>query len=163
MRIYQRITTLLFDEEPKVGKAITLLENPQTKKSFLNKFFNFLWGATFIVSFGAIIFILSKLHFNIVSMGIFAFFLAIVTFLAYRIRITAREYNVEDRQGLLTPLIDFFFMPFARIGRYLTEGISQINILIFIIDFAIETPFKVILEFFEKWFFFLHTKREDLG
>lgn len=163
LKIYERIKTLLFTEEPKVGKSIQFLASPESKKSTLNTVFYILWGATFVLSFGAIALLLTKLQFNIVSQMVFIFFLAIVSFLAYRIRLTARVYSVQDKQGVMSPLIDFFFMPFARIGRYLTEGISQINILIFIIDFIIEMPFKVMVEFFEKLFLFLHAKREDLG
>jgi hypothetical protein len=53
-------------------------------------------------------------------------------------------------------------MPIAQVGRYLTEGISQINIFVFVLDFIIETPFKGLFSFAEQWFFFLHSKRENL-
>ena len=39
---------------------------------------------------------------------------------------------------------------------YLTEGISQINILLFLFDFIIETPFKGLFAFFDQWFVYLH-------
>jgi len=51
----------------------------------------------------------------------------------------------------------------ARVGQKLTEGISQINIFLFILDYVIETPFKSLFSFFDQWFFYLHSKREDLG
>ncbi len=76
---------------------------------------------------------------------------------------TAHEYSVENRQGLLTPVVDFFFMPIARVGQYLSTGFSQINIFLFILDFIIETPYKGLVAFFDQWFFFLHSKREEIG
>lgn len=160
-RIYQYIQTILFDEKPRLGGPLVIRKKPE-KKTALSIIFTLLWFLAFFLSFGLVMFVLSKLNFHIVSQFIFLFFLAIVSFLTYRIGRTARTYTVEERQGALTPLIDFFFMPIVRVGRSLTEGISQINIFLFIFDFIIETPFKGLFTFFEQWFFYLHTKREGL-
>jgi hypothetical protein len=54
-------------------------------------------------------------------------------------------------------------MPIIRVGRRFSEGLVQINILIYLFDYLIETPFKEIFGFLEQWFFFLQTKREELG
>jgi hypothetical protein len=90
------------------------------------------------------------------------FFVAIVSFLSYRINQTANMYAVESKQSLLTPLIDFIFLPIIQVGRRLTEGVAQINIFLFILDFVFETPFKGLFAFFEQWFHYLHQKRENL-
>ena len=74
----------------------------------------------------------------------------------------SKTYTVEEKSGLFAPIIDFLFMPIVRVGRHLTEGISQINVILFILDFIFETPFKGISAFVEQWFFFLHAKREEL-
>lgn len=161
--ILNRIKVLLFEPEPKIGKEINFPRKQKQPLTILETIFTILWLAAFILSFGLVTVGLSFLGFNIVSQMVFIFFLAIVSFLAYRISLTAKEYSVEGRQGILTPIIDFFFMPIARVGRYLTEGISQINIFLFILDFLIEAPFKAIVSFFDQWFFFLHSKREELG
>lgn len=161
--ILSRIHSLLFDEEPKIGRAIDFPVPDKKPRSAMDWVFWVLWVTAFLLSFGAVSLGLSLLHFSMVSQGIFIFFLAIVSFLAYRINITAHEYSVENRQGLLTPIIDFFFMPIARVGQYLTAGISQINIFLFILDFIIEAPYKAIVGFFDQWFFFLHSKREEIG
>jgi hypothetical protein len=161
--ILNRIHSLLFDEDPKIGRVIDFPVNDKKPRSGMEWIFGVLWVTAFLLSFGAISMALSFLRFSIVSQGIFMFFMAIVSFLAYRISITAHEYSVESKQGLLTPIIDFFFMPVARVGQYLTAGISQINIFLFILDFIIEAPYKGLVAFFDQWFFFLHNKREELG
>lgn len=161
--ILQRINSLLFDEDPKIGRPIHFPTPDKKPRSIMEWIFGTLWVAAFLLSFGAISVGLSFLGFSAVSQMIFIFFLAIVSFLAYRINMTAHEYNVESRQGILTPIIDFFFMPIARVGQYLTAGISQINIFLFILDFIIEAPYKGLVAFFDQWFFFLHSKREELG
>lgn len=162
-RILKRINSLLYDEYPDLGQSPKLRLHPEKKVTILNVTFSLLWMVGFIISFGFIIYALSRLGFNLVNQALFIFFLTIVAFLAYRINLSANMYKVEEKQGLLTPVIDFFFLPIIRVGMRLTDGISQINILIFVFDFLIEAPFKSIFSFIEKWFMFLHTKREDLG
>ncbi len=162
-RIFTYIKRILFEDRPNMGKKLTIRKYPDQSQPILNMIFTMLWFCTFLLSFGFLIYVLSKLHFNVVSQGIFLFFLAVVSFLSYRIRVNSRVYTIEERQGWLTPLADFFFMPVVRVGRYFTDGISQINIFLFIFDFIIETPFKGLFGFVEQWFFFLYSKREKLG
>lgn len=161
--ILSRIHSLLFDEVPKNGRLIDFPVPDKKPRSVMEWIFGILWVTAFLLSFGAVSLGLSLLHFSVVSQMIFIFFLAIVSFLAYRINITAHEYSVENSQGILTPIIDFFFMPIARVGQYLTAGISQINIFLFLLDFIIEAPYKGLVGFFDQWFFFLHSKREEIG
>ena len=72
-------------------------------------------------------------------------------------------YIIKDKKDNLNSLLfDFFFMPFIQVGRRLTLAVSQINIILFIFDFIIETPFKGIVAFFEQWLLFLRTQREKL-
>lgn len=162
-RILNRIETILFDEEPKMGTVLALRVKPDRSKPLLNFIFSLLWLLAFAATFGFIYIILNSLHFNIVNKGVFMFFFAIVSFLSYRISQMAYVYNFQTKQSLLAPITDFFFLPLIRVGRRLTEGIAQVNIFLFILDFIFETPFKGIFAFFEQWFLFLHTKREELG
>lgn len=162
IRILNYIQILLFDPEPKLGFPLTIKKSRERRRSLLEVIFTFLWLTTFILSFGLVMFILSKFHFNLISQGVFLFFLAIVSFLSYRIYRIAHIYTIAERERIITPVVDFFFMPVAQVGRYLTEGISQINIFLFILDFIIEAPFKGLFSFFEQWFLFLHAKREQM-
>lgn len=162
VKIVKRIESLLFDEKPAFAMpAIFSLDNKR-RAGISDAVFDVFWFVATFSSFGLVIYLLSVMRFNIVSQGIFIFFLAIVFFLIYRIYQIAHTYTISDKQNFLTPIIDFLFLPVAQVGRYLTEGFAQINIFLFILDFVIETPFKGLFAFFEQWFFFLHTKREYL-
>lgn len=162
-RILNMIQAVLFDEEPRIGATLSITKHPDRRPSILMTIFTILWFTAFVISFGGISLILTRFNFNPVSQVIFLFFLAIVSFLSYRINLTANLYTVGDRQGYLTPIVDFLFMPIIRVGRRLTEGISQLNFILFIFDFIIETPFKLVFAFSERWFRFMHEKREELG
>ncbi len=160
-RILSKIQVVLFSDDPKISQPL-LLTKAKQKQSLMDYIFTILWMLAFLLSFGGIWFLLGKFHFNYLSRIIFMFFVAIVSFLSYRINQTANMYAVESKQSLLTPLIDFIFLPIIQVGRRLTEGVAQINIFLFILDFVFETPFKGLFAFFEQWFHYLHQKRENL-
>lgn len=159
-RIFTYITRLLYDDDPVLGNKL-LISQHNTEKGFVTAF-NILWLFAFCLSFGAIGYVLYRLNFNFISQGIFIFFLAIVSFLSYRIALIAHIYRVGEKQGLGTLLVDFLFMPVIRVGRKLTQGIARINIFLMLFDFFIEAPFKYLFAFFDQWFYFLHAKTEEL-
>jgi len=162
-RIYDKIMNILFVDNPELDRPLILSLKPERKNPILHFVFISLWWVAFIISFGLIISVLNKVHFSIASQGVFIFFMAIISFLTYRINQTAHSYTIPARQSFLSPVLDFFFMPIIRVGRRFTEGLSQINIFIYVFDYLIETPFKEIFGFLEQWFFFLQTKREEMG
>jgi hypothetical protein len=162
-RIYDKIMNILFVDKPELDRSLILSLKPEKKHPILNLIFTLLWWAAFIIVFGYMDYILRQLKFSPASQGIFVFFVAVISFLTYRINQTAYSYTISVRQNFLSPVVDFFFMPIVRVGRRFTEGLSQINIFIYIFDYLIETPFKEIFGFLEKWFFFLQIKREEMG
>lgn len=162
-RIYDKTMNILFVDKPELDRTLIISLKPERKHPVLNVIFTILWWGAFILIFGYIDYILRIFKFSPASRGIFVFFGAIIAFLTYRITQTASSYTIPARQNFLAPVTDFFFMPIIRVGRRFTEGIAQINIFIYIFDYLIETPFKEIFGFLEKWFFFLQTKREEMG
>jgi hypothetical protein len=161
-RIIDRINSLLFDETPELGRALMFNHKPRAQ-NLIDTIFTAVWLGTFFLSFGAIVYVLTLLNFSFVSQAFFIFFFALITFLSYRIKQAADVYTVREKTGLLTPFVDFFFMPIVRVGRYLAEGVRQINVFIFVLDVLIEAPLKGIIAISEQWFRFLHSKREDLA
>ncbi len=155
------IKQLLAEQNPRLGSKLAVASAPKKDKATDNVF-NALWLFGFVLTFGGMIFILSKLGFNPVSQFIFIFFLAIVSFLSYRISLIASTFKVGEKQGLTTLAVDFLFMPVIRVGRHLTQSIAQVNIFLMFFDFFIEAPFKYIFAFFDQWFHFLHAKTEEL-
>lgn len=160
-QIFAYIQSVLHTDPPQIGSPL-VLRIKRERNSLTNTIFSILWFLAFILSFGGVFYILSLLHFNIVSQLVFAFFLAIVSFLSYRISLTAHLYSVIEKQNLMTFVVDFLFMPIVRVGRQLAQTVQSINFLLYIFDFVIETPFKWVFAFFEQWFGFLHAKREEM-
>ncbi len=122
-----------------------------------------LYALLFIISFGLIIYVLKLLHFSLASMLIFLMFLTLVSFFSMRILRTASEYTiVQRREGLLGALLTLFFIPIVRVGRWISLHSSKINVFIFIMDFIIETPFKIFVRIFEDLIIFVKEKRDEM-
>src|SRR3989344_4176336 len=122
-RIVTKINSILFEENPVLNPPLVVRKKPKKTEPILGLVFFLLWLATFVLSFGAIIFVLNKLGVNPASQGVFVFFLAIVSFISYRINRTANMYVLrDDRDSLGLLLADFFFMPFIQVGRRLTTA-----------------------------------------
>ncbi len=160
--IFSDVQKLLFVENPVIANAITITMKTNQRPSLKDYAFSIFWIFTIVLAFGIILFFLSRLNFNILSQAIFLFFIAIISFLSYRIYQTANSFTVVKKQNIFTPILEFFFVPIIRVGRELTEGFSQINFILLVIDFIIEAPFKGIIGFFEQWFMFVSAKREEL-
>ena len=160
--IYLDIRELLFTDNPKIIPTLRIKLKKDSGHAVKDYVFSILWLLSIGLVFGLIVWGLTLLHFNPLSQIIFLFFIAIISFLAYRIYQTANIYSVISKTSLFGPLFDFFFVPIVRVGRRLTEGFTQINFILLIIDFLIEAPFKGLFGFFEQWFLFLENKREEL-
>jgi len=134
------------------------------RRSFVfNVLFNVLYIILFTISFGFFVYLLRGLHFNLFSLCIFLLFLSIVSFFGIKMRMKARELMVIDRKdSFLFLILNLFSLPFLKVGQFVSEKISKINVFVFIFDFIIEAPFKVFLEVIEDWFAFLKQKKEEI-
>ncbi|MFZ2803901.1 MAG: hypothetical protein WA001_01635 [Patescibacteria group bacterium] len=134
------------------------------KHSFAGSFLlQLAYAFLFVVIFGGIGLMLIALHFTWVSALIFLFFLCVVSFFAFRLRMNAREYViVEGKDTLGSLFMDFVSLPILRAGRLLSRGISRLNVFLFFFDFLFEAPFKMFLTVLEEWFAFIKEKREEL-
>ncbi len=150
-----RFDTLKDQPNPFVGK-------PPVRRPLLTAVFSVFYLTTYAITFGLIHWGLKALHFSLASEVIFVFFVALVSFFAYRIRLSAKEYEMVERQGILEPLIDFFFLPILRAGHILSREIARLNIFIFVFDFILEAPLKVIFEVAEEWIRFVRIKKDEI-
>ncbi len=124
---------------------------------------NVVYVIMFTLSFGLIIYALNILDFNILSGFLFIFFLTLVSFFGFRLRSLAKQYSVMPRKDNLTNFIfDFFSLPIIRVGRLISTNFSRVNVLLFIMDVIIETPFKMLVEFFDSTLSFIHDKRDEI-
>lgn len=161
-RLITRIKKIFYEFDELEKETDVFTPKKSEKRPILTAVFSFFYLVTFLISFGLISFILTRLHFNIASQIIFVFFVTLVSFFAYRIRASAKEYEMIERQGFLAPVVDFFFLPILRVGHLLSREIAKINVLLFFFDFILEAPLKVIFEVVEEWIRFIRTKKDEI-
>lgn len=143
--------------------GIVVIGKKKISTSIIQQIFYFIYLLVFVGIFGFIIWGLSRLHFNIVSLAIFIFFLCVVSFFAYRVRSISKDYVYQEaREGILSSLIDFLFLPIIRVGQWLSGQIAKLNVLGFIFDFIIEAPLKAFLAVLEEWVHFVRAKKEEI-
>lgn len=136
---------------------------PGRRSGFALFLMRLVYAFTFLLSFGAVGWLLYQIHFTWVAAVIFFFFLSVVSFFGYRLRQGAREIMVvRPKERLSSTLIDFFSLPILRVGQWLSVTVSRVNVFVFIFDFLIEAPFKLFLNVMEDWLSFMREKKEEL-
>lgn len=160
-RIISKIKSFIYDK--KGEERITFSLTPTNRDSFTYKIFIYIYALLFLLTFGAITYLLITLEFNIISGVIFFVFLSLVLLFGYRVRFTANELSVTgEDEGLISHLFSNVTLPFLNLGVWLSEGLAKLNFLIVIMDFLIETPLKNIIGVFEEWTSFIREKREEV-
>lgn len=139
------------------------LRNPQKRGIILNSIFNFIYFTTFLFSIYFIVWLLTKVNFNWVSIVIFLFFLAFVSFFSIIVTKGVKELLiVEKKENIFSFLLDLFYMPIIIAGKWLSSNMSKINIFIFIFDFIIEAPFKILVDVAEDWTKYLKERKDNM-
>ena len=139
------------------------IKKPVIRSKFFKFVFRVLYGITFIIPFGLCIFGLIVLDFSVPSIFLFLLFLCIVSFFGIRLRQMARELNIiEKKESFLQAVIDFFSLPILKVGQWISLNFAKINVFVFVLDFIIEAPLKLVFEVLEDWFSFVREKKEEI-
>lgn len=161
-KIYNRIIEIVDANKSFESKVAYVPKKVTQKRPLLIFGFTFFYSLTFFVTLTLIYEILKRLNFNLVSQAIFIFFISVVTFFSYRIRQITKELTLEVKESILSPIVDFFFMPILSLGKFFSQEIARLNFFIFIFDFIIEAPFKLLFEVIEEWITFVRKRKEEI-
>ena len=94
----------------------------------LNFFMVIFYLASFIASYGLIVWGLEKIHFSVLSIIIFLVFVSMISFAGVKIRQRAKELVVErEKETFLHTLIDLFSLPIIQVGRWLSNQWTKYN------------------------------------
>jgi hypothetical protein len=154
-----RQVTLLGNE----SKQPIYIKQKGKRGFFTNLIFNLIYTAAFVFSLFMIVRFLNLINFTWVSVIVFLFFLAFVSFFSIIVSRGIRELMiVERRENLVTFLIDLFYMPIILVGRWLSNNMSRVNVFIFVFDFIIEAPFKILVDVAEDWTKYVRERRDNM-
>ena len=141
---------------------MNLSKKMKVKKPILVFGFTVFYTMTFFITIFLIHEGLNMIKFNLVSQTLFIFFVSVITFFSYRIKQVVNEYRLLVKESILTPIIDFFFMPILSLGKFFSTQIGRLNFFIVIFDFIIEAPFKLIIEVVEEWISYVRQRKEEI-
>jgi hypothetical protein len=157
--IIAEVDNIVFSSKGKEHRIKIL----KPKRGFGYYLLQVLYTILYLISFGLIIYGLAQLLFSYASMIIFLLFLTMVSFFSLRVRRTAAELIIlEKKERFLTVLLTLLFVPILRVGRWISLHSSKINVFIFILDFIIESPFKIFVRIFEDLVIFIKQKRDEM-
>jgi len=129
----------------------------------LNFFIVIFYLASFVLSYGLIVWGLQKMHFSVLSIAIFLIFVSMISFAGVKIRQRAKELMVEkEKDTFLHTLIDLFSLPIIQVGRWLSNQWVKYNAVAVLFNSLLDMPFQLFVEFLEQWRFFLKEKKEKL-
>jgi len=144
-------------------KQPLILRQPRKRSWLKDGIFRVIYAASFCISIWTIVWVLTHIGFNWVSIIIFLFFLAFVSFFSIMTTRGVKELVVVERkENILGFLLDLFYMPIIMAGRWMSGEFSKLNIFVFVFDFIIEAPFKVIVQMAEDWTRYVKERRENI-
>ena len=160
-KIIEGIDEIAFKEDER--KDPFILRQPVKRGKLINMFFGIAYSITFFISFGLVVWALNKIHFSWVSIIIFLFFLAFVSFFSVRIRKGVKEYILlPPKENIFSFIADFFYVPIAVAGKWLSEKFSRLNVFVFVLDFIIEAPFKIFIEIADQWTRYVKERKDEI-
>ena len=158
--IQDYIRSIIYDSIP--DEIIDYKERKKLSKS-KRLIFGVLYSIGFVFTFGAIVYFLVKMNFNIIGGGIFILFLTLVSFFGYMIRQQVRDINlIRSSQNGISTLTDIFAFPIIRTGSILSGQFAKLNLPVYVFDLFIEAPFKTIINLFEEWFSFVRDRKDEI-
>ncbi len=157
--VLEEIKAILFDAHKK-NYTITVPK----KKGILTRL---LIQMVYLSVFGVSLYFLSQLlfaaHFTITNIVIFVLFTSAVTATGVKIFNRSKEISLEKekpRVGMF--FLDIFTIPLVTIGRWVISGLKRFNILIVFLNFVVELPFQLLVEFLESFNSFIKSKKEEI-
>ncbi|HPL93343.1 MAG TPA: hypothetical protein PLB38_03615 [bacterium] len=139
------------------------IKEKDSRKPFLTLAFEFFYFLIFVLIFGAIIYFLWRLQFNLLSGIFFLLFLSLVSYLGMQIRRSALTIVVlSQSKGFIGSILDLCAYPVMSAGKWFVHKFDQYNVFIFFFDVILEAPLKSFIMITDAWFNFMKQKEEDL-
>jgi hypothetical protein len=157
-RVLEEVKKLYVGEASKYEIILPLIYSISFKA-----FLGLLYFIGTIITFSAIIYSLTKLHFSYFSQLIFIFFISLIAYSGSKIRQRSRELVIEEpTAGFFQSVGDFFTLSILELGRWLSGQLVKIKPVAVLFNILIELPVHFFIDFIEQWRIFLKEKKEKI-
>lgn len=156
------------EEISKVAYTVEELDVYEVKlrkrvRKFLNLIFALVYLAGGLVSLYGIYWVFKIANVPWTSLYINTANVAMVVFSAMVIRQRSKELTIVEKENIIEFLLDFFSIPLAKIGAWLSEKWKEYNIVSVFFIALVDFPFSSFVAMIESWRNFIKEKRSELN
>jgi len=117
----------------------------------------------YVVMFGGVAYLLTKVGFTPFAVALFIFYTSIVMYFGIKVRESSKELIMMGGYETVPSVgFDFLTLPFLKVGSFVSSALSRFNVLVIIVSLLVEAPIQSILEFLEEWIHFAREKKEEV-
>lgn len=157
--ITREIKEILYD----VSKKQYIVQIPAKHSPFMEFSINLFYV---LVSIGIFYLAFDQLRaydFGVANSVIFLVFTSLVVATGVKINNRTRNLSLEkEKAGVFSFIFDLLTIPFVTLGQWIIGGVMRFNVLMIAVNFLIELPFQVFIEFLENFRRFLSIKKEEI-
>jgi hypothetical protein len=103
------------------------------------------------------------LDFHVIDIIFFILFFALILYFAFRVRYGSRRMELSGKkESFLRSFLELLMLPVVSLGRFLVTRFEKINIVAIFMDFFIELPLKLVLEFFDAFSRVIKEKKDEI-
>lgn len=155
--LVDRVDTMFY------GDGSMLMKKRSSPLNRYGSVFSALYVLLSLIVFGAVVWLLLMLGFELVHIAIFFVFVSAASFLGFRLSRLIRELEVvRSSSNGFTFLRDAIYLPFVVVGRWMSEKYAQVNVVALILDMMIELPLKTILRLVRQWGAFIDDRKDRI-
>ncbi len=87
---------------------------------------------------------------------------AVIVFAAMAIRQKSKEITIKEKGSVLEFILDFFSIPLAKIGSWLSSKWKEFNFVSVFFSTLVDTPFSSFIELLEEWRNYIKDKQAEI-
>lgn len=156
------------EEVSKIVYTVEEMDIYEVKlKKKIRKFLNFMFALIYItgglISLYGIYWVFKIANVPWTSLYINTGNVAMVVFSAMVIRQRSRELTIVEKENIIEFLLDFFSIPLAKIGGWISSKWKEYNIVSVFFIALVDFPFSSFVAMIEGWRNFIKDKRSELN
>lgn len=158
-RVKEEILKIIIKSNEKDEFEINLVKKRNWLLNFIFSFFSLMGG---VIGAYAVYLIFKVAGVPWTSIYVDVVNVAMVVFAAMVIRHKAQELTIQESGSVLTMIVDFFYLPLAKVGQWLSAKWKEYNIVSVFFTALVDAPFSVIVGLVEDWRSFLRDRRSEI-
>ncbi|MEK7595335.1 MAG: hypothetical protein AAB443_01940 [Patescibacteria group bacterium] len=163
-KIHELIHMVVYEDKLFASDLEEALFRKRLHANYKDKsWLSLVYAALYILVYGLIAVLLSKIGFNVTSIFLFYFFVSVLSFFAWNIRARSKDLQIiGKRDNVIEAILNVVALPILKVGQILSVEVARFNFFSLAFDLILEAPFKIIVQSIEDLIDFLKSKHEEV-